>query len=435
MKLRSTLTVFALVSALSVAHRAEAQESALAGLQSASDPAGRLQLGRAQRRAGRYDEALRTLRAAARGASRTDALYETARVYFDRAQSREAQRACGALPRGRGARDPEGMLRHVCMARAHLVWRRAALAEREITAARAIDENHPELRLILADAERISGRLTQAEALYRAAAERLPGRAEPHLGLGQLLEGQGRLDDARAAYQRAVDADPRDPIAALALGRLLRRQGQLENALGLLQRATTDRPAWAEALVELGNVLLSRNALDDALRAFNEAATIRAEQFGVQAGLGLVHLQAGRNAEAETALRRAIEQVPNDAEARMGLAELLGRTSRGEESIEEWNRAIDLMPSDPMPRMRAATQSRSLGMNTLARAYLDRILSDDATHAAALLMRADIAFDENDWRTARQLYQQAIAGHGTIDRARAQARIAEIDAPPRVRRR
>ena len=56
--------------------------------------------------------------------------------------------------------------------------------------------------------------------------------------------------------------------------------------------------------------------------------------------------------------------------------------------------------------------------------------------APALLLRADLAFDENDRTNARQLYQAALGGHGgTIDREHAQARINEIDAPQRNPRR
>ncbi len=425
-------SAFALLFALgtsAVALDAAAQESDLAALRAAppTDAAAQLRLGRALRRAGHFDDAVRALRTASRGPTRAEALFEIARVRFDQGNFRESRTACNAVP--------AGIVRHVCLARAHLVWQRAALAEREIAAAQRIDRNHPELKLVIADAMRVSGRMTEAEAAYREAASALPGRAEPLLGLGLLLETGNRLDDARQAYQRAVDADPKDPAAALALGRLLRRLRQNDAALPLLQRANSDRPDWPDALVALGELFLVRNALDDAQRSLARAAQLNPNQAGAQSALGRVHLRANRLQEAEAPLRAAIQQVANDGEARAALAELLGRTERGEESLEEWNRAIDLMPSDPAPRMRAAEQARSMRLGTLARAYLDRVLSEDAQHAPALLMRADIAFDDGDRRSARQLYQQALAGRGEIDRARAQQRIQEIDAPQRQRRR
>jgi tetratricopeptide (TPR) repeat protein len=427
--LSARLSAGVLVASLAASRAAWAQESELAALRSApaSDPGAQLRLGRALRRAGRFDEALRALRTATRGPTRADALYEIARVRFDQQNFREARSACSALP--------AGVMRHVCLARAHLIWQRPALAEREITAAQRLEPQNAELKLVIAESLRISGRTTEAEGAFREAIAALPGRPEPHLGMAHLLETANRLDEARQAFQRAVDADPKDPIAALALGRLLRRMQQNDAALPLLQRASAERPDWPDALVALGELYLARNALDDAQRALARAVQLNPMQPGAQSALGRVHLRAGRLQEAEPALRTAIQQVANDAEARAALAELLGRTDRGEESLEEWNRAIDLMPSDPTPRMRAAEQARRMRLNTLARAYLDRILSDDAQHAPALLLRADIAFEEGDRRSARQLYQQALAGRGDIDRSHAQGRIQEIDNPQRQRRR
>lgn len=418
---------------------ARAQEPELPALRAAAqsrDPAALLRLGRALRRAGHFDEAIATLRQAARGPTRIEALWEIARVRFDQGDFRASRQACSALPAGRGPRDPAGLLRRVCMGRAHLVWQRAALAEREIQAAQQIDPRHGELQLVIADAARLSGQIAAAEQAYRAAADALPGRAEPYLGLGLLYETAQRFDDALAAYRRAVEIDGNDPVASLFLGRfLLRRRNDHASALPLLRRAVDHRPRWPEALVALGQAYLSAGQVNEALGAFEQAVQINPNQPGAQSGLGRARLQNNQLAEAEGPLRLAITQVPNDAEARMALAELLGRTQRGEEAIEEWNRAIDLLPGDPVPRLRAAQQARALGQNSLARAYIDRILSDDAQYAPALVLRADIAFEENDRANARRLYQAALEGHGTIDRNYVQSRIAEIDAPQRRPRR
>lgn len=267
-RIRSLVAALFAATSTVVSLNVSAQESDLAALRAAppSDAGTQLRLGRALRRAGHFDEALRALRAASRGPTRPEALYEIARVRFDQGNFREARAACNAIP--------AGISRHVCLARAHLVWQRTALAEREITAAQRIDASNPELKLVIADSMRTSGRATEAEAAYREAASALPNRAEPHLGLGVLFETANRLDDARAAFQRAVDADAKDPAAALALGRLLRRMRQNDAALPLLQRANNDRPDWPDALVALGDLYIARNALDDAQRTLARAVQI-----------------------------------------------------------------------------------------------------------------------------------------------------------------
>ncbi len=433
----SLVLAASLVAAPAVGH---AQETSLAGLRTAAqarDPQAQLALGRALRRSGHFAEAATTLRQAARGAARADALWEIARVRFDEGNFRGSEAACRALPAGRGATDAAGMLRRVCMGRAYLVWQRAALADREIAAAQAIDPNNAELALLIADTNRLRNNVPTAEAAYRTAATAMPTRTEPHMGLALLFETAQRFDDAQAEYRRAVEIDANDPAAALALGRfLLKRRNDATGALPLLRRATENRPSWPEALVALGDAQLASSAVADALGSYQQAVRILPTQPGAQSGLGRARLRNNQVAEAEAPLRAAIEQVTNDADAHMALADVLARTTRQDDAIEEWNRAIDLLPNDPTPRMRAAELAHTMGQNSLARAYLDRILSDDGQHAPALLLRADIAFEENDRINARQLYQSAVSGHGDIDRSRAQERIREIDAPAgRTRRR
>ncbi len=435
MFVRIIFAAFAIVAVVSLARRARAQESELAALRTAAqtnDAAAQVRLGRVLRRAGHFDEAVAMLRRGARGGQRVEALYEIARVRFDQSNFRAAETACRALP----ARGPEAIWRHVCSARAYLVWHRVALAERAIALASAIDANHGELHLAIADSNRMSNHVQEAETHYRAAATALAGRDEPYLGLGLMYETAQRFDEAHTAYRRAVEVDASDPTAALALGRfLLRRRHEHAAALPVLQRAAQGRPNWAEALVVLGDAQLAAGSTADALQTFTQTVQLAPTQPGAQSGLGRARLANRQPAEAEAPLRAAIEQVPNDAEAHAALADVLAQSNRREDALREWDRAIDLMPNDPAPRMRAAELAHTMVQNSLARAYLDRILSDDARYAPALMLRADIAFEENDRTNARQLYQSALTGHGTLDRARAQSRIAEIDAPQLRQRR
>ena len=166
-----------------------------------------------------------------------------------------------------------------------------------------------------------------------------------------------------------------------------------------------------------------------------EAAQIAPAQAGVQSALGRAMLVLRRYAEAEGPLRLAIRQVDTDASAYMGLAEVLERTGREPEAMTTWDAAIDRSPGDVTPRLKAAQLAQRTHQGALARAYLDRVLTDDPRLAAALHLRGVVAMDEGDRVAARNYLTQALQGHGEVDRADIQRRIAELDAPPRVRRR
>jgi tetratricopeptide (TPR) repeat protein len=332
---------------------AGAQESAVASLQGGGDPQRALQLGRALRRAGRYDEALRVLQPLARAAAtRTAASWEVARVRFDQGNFRASEAACRAFP-------TNGPARNVCMARAYLVWQRVALADRAITAASAASPNDGELQLAIADARRLASEVPASEAAYRAAAQALPGRPEPHVGLGALYEIGRRYDDAATAYRRAVEVDGDDPATRLALGRfLLKRQGDAAGALPHLRAATQGRLHWSEALALLAQAQIDTGAGADAVSAAEEAARLSPTTPGVQTTLGRARCAAGRYAEAEAPLREAIRQVDTDALAWMTLADVLERTDRAPQAMEAWDSAIDRSPSDPTARLRKLREAR-----------------------------------------------------------------------------
>lgn len=423
--MRSLLVALALTLAPAAAW---SQESSLASLRAAQDGPGRLQLGRALRRAGHYDEAVRALQSVRDAATRPDAQWEIARVRFDQGAFRPAQQACNAFP-------PPSLRRHVCMARAYLVWNRVALAQREIDLARRVQPDDPELQLVVADSRRLASDMGAAETMYRAAASALPGRDEPYLGLGALHEVTQHFDDALAAYRQAVQTDGADPLAQLALGRfLLQRQSQPAEALPFLRRATQERPDWAEALTRYGEALLDARSWSDALAAFQRAVQLSPTQPGAQAGLGRAMIGLGRYNDAEAPLRTAIAQVATDAIAYSSLADVLEHTNRETDALQAWDDALDRAPSASWARMRAAELAHRTHQNALARAYLDRVLTDDPGLAGALYLRGVIAAEDGDRPHAREYFTQALAGHGDVDRAAVQQRIQELDAPQRVRR-
>lgn len=429
--------VLVALAALTLPLTASAQEAEVTALQGgAHDPAATLRLGRALRRAGRYDEALRALQPLARAAAtRTDASWEIARVRFDQGNFRAAEAACRAFPLSRAATDPANLARNVCMARAYLVWQRVALADRAITAASGISSSDGELQLVIGDARRLASDVPASERAYLAAAQALPGRAEPHLGLGALHEIGRHFDEAATHYRRAVEVDGADPAARLALGRfLLKRQGDAAGALPHLRAAAQGRLHWAEALALLAQAQVESGAGAEALPAAEEAARLSPSTPGVQTTLARALCAAGRYADAEAPLREATRQVDTDALAWMTLADVFEHTSRDAQAMEAWDSAIDRSPSDVTPRMRAADLAFRTRQYPLARAQLDRVLQDRPSDGRAQVLRARIAIAERDRATARAALEAAERAEG-VDREEVARLRQELEQPVRQPRR
>lgn len=401
-----------------------AQETAVEGLRSAARAAPRdydaqVAFGRALLEAGRYREAHAQLQRASR-LRRGDAaaLYEVARVAFAEHDQRRARSQCRAVSRAAG----EGVLGRVCEARAFLAWNRSARAFEELEAALRQAPNDFEALLALGDAHRLRAAVTEAEDAYRRASAADARSAEPHLGLGRLYAQAGRTADALAALRRAHELAPNDPDVDYELGRLSSGQAALTH----LREAAQNRPSWALAHEALGEALLDAGHHAEAVTALRRALELDSHRTSARSALGRALMAAGQMDEAEEAIRAAIEAVPNDASAVTALAELFSRTDRTEEAYEQFRHAANLNPRDPVPLVAAARLALSQQRPVLATGFLQRVLANTPNHAPALALMGDIARSRRQTSEARQLYLRALAGEGTIDRARIERALREL---------
>ncbi len=99
------------------------------------------------------------------------------------------------------------------------------------------------------------GRLSEAEASYRAALALDPNFAKAHYNLGNLLLTQGRTPEAASAFSDAVKADPTVPRAHNNLGIALARMGRLPEAERHFREALRLDPGYSAARQNLERLL------------------------------------------------------------------------------------------------------------------------------------------------------------------------------------
>ena len=202
-----------------------------------------------------------------------------------------------------------------------------------------------------------AGHLDRAVALYRRILQREPDLSEVHGNLGTALAALGRLSDAAASYRRAAELargnaragagwgfGPRGPQAVrrggreassrhpakhgdftdahCQLGAILRRLGRLDAAEAMLRRAITLDPNHAQTHAGLGGVLLDRGQPREAVAAFRQAVALEPDLAGAHNNLSLALKEAGRLAEAGHAAEEAIRLAPRRAAYYANLAEV-----------------------------------------------------------------------------------------------------------------
>jgi choline-sulfatase len=199
--------------------------------------------------------------------------------------------------------------------RAYEVLAKAALARRDLGAARAVlqraaAEQHASERLRTEVARALAevGAVAEAVSVLEPVAK---DADPPTLNLlGIALSDSGRHGEARAVLERAVAADPKNAIGYQSLGMVALRQGQAAQAKQYLDHALELNSELPIAWNTLGVVRYQLEGPGPALEAWQRAVTLDAQQFDALFNLGLVAAQAGRREQARTALRQFVATAP-----------------------------------------------------------------------------------------------------------------------------
>lgn len=399
---------------------AAAQESALAAAKERTrrepiSPEAAIAYGRALRRAGREVEALAELRRGrvfAKGEAEIAIDWEIARTHIAKRDFYAAANACAevkkVLP---GGPTPA----RVCMAEAHLLWRRGTEALAELAEVAKAKDANADVRYFAKVAEgrarALDSKDADAEALYRAAIALAPNRTEAHAELGKLLQRTGK--DGVAELKKAVELDGQDPTLQYELGRALaespRTQGE---AIAAFDRAIAERPSYVEAHRALTEVYVAGGRLADAKKSAAVVLKLAPNDVLAHVVSGRVALADGKVDDALKEGETALKLQPNEGKAKLLVADAYAKKGEIDLALEAYQKASGLDPLDPAPLVNATHACLAANRVTSAKAFGQRAVLDFPDHAAAWVAQGDALVADGNKAAARTAYESAKKGRG-----------------------
>jgi len=245
----------------------------------------------------------------------------------------------------------------------------------------AAEPEHPDALNLLGVVAHQCGRHEVAVELIRRAIGVAPSVPDFYSNLGVALTAQGRPVEAVAAYRRALELDPASAEAHNNLGNVLQGQGHPDEAVAACRRALELRPAFPEAHNNVGDALRDLGRLEEAVTAFRRAVELKPGYAEAHNSLGAAMGQQGQFDEGAEACRTALELRPDYPEACVNLGAILMGQGQLDGAISAFERAIELKPDSP-------EAYNNLGMALNGQGQLDRAIS--AFHRA-LRLRPDYA--------------------------------------------
>lgn len=231
-----------------------------------------------------------------------------------------------------------------------------------------------------------SGRLQDAEAIYRRAIAAQPDHpAAPHL-LGVLIAQTGRLEEGHGLLRKATELQPRNAEVFSDLGSVTAMLGRLAEAETWLRKAIAIAPNHVSAMASLAKVLQQQERLSEAeacAKFVLRAAPNRVDMLNL---LAVGYYYQRRMPEAEQTCRQGLAAAPNDVELNNTLGLIMRELHRLDEACAAFATAMALQPKNPVPHYNLGVCHHQRGAYSQAencfRAALERQPNyDDAKYA------------------------------------------------------
>ena len=198
-----------------------------------------------------------------------------------------------------------------------------------------------------------------ALAASRKVVELLPGDAEAHFNLGNILKELGQLDAALASYRNAVVVKPDFALVYYSMGNMQQGLGQLDAAVFSYRRAIQIKTDFAEAHTSLGSVLKDLDQFEASVASYRRALELRQDDAEAHARLGLVLQKFGQLDAAEASFHNALEINEKCINALLGTSRscvVKGEINKAEETIKK---VLEIQPNNLKARLELASVKKS----------------------------------------------------------------------------
>lgn len=173
-----------------------------------------------------------------------------------------------------------------------------------------------------------------------------PENPRAHTHYAQALEEAGRIDEAIAQYRLAAELQPEFALTHYNLGAALLKNARWPEAEDALRSALQRRSDYPEAHANLSTALLKRGQVTAALEHLEAALRLKPDYAAAHYNLANVLAQNGRAPEALPHYEAAARLLPEHAEIHFNFANALCDTGHFAAAIPHYEKALQLNPAD-----------------------------------------------------------------------------------------
>jgi tetratricopeptide (TPR) repeat protein len=249
-----------------------------------------------------------------------------------------------------------------------------------------------------------SGRLADAEVVYRQILQADPQQPDALHLLGVLAHQTGRPESAIELITRAIQLRSNEPSFYSNLGEAYRAMGRRDEAVACYRQAIALLPNFVDAYFNLGNVLSDQAKWPAAAEAYRQATRLNPQHASAHQNLAIAYHRQDLRAEAAGEYERTLAIDPQCLEAINNLGTLHLEAGQLDVAQQRFRQAISIRPLDANSWNLLGRALHAQQQVVEAQSCFRRALSIDPNHADAHNNLGILLFDE-------QRYEEAAASH------------------------
>jgi predicted O-linked N-acetylglucosamine transferase (SPINDLY family) len=254
-----------------------------------------------------------------------------------------------------------------------------------------------------------SGKLDEADAIYRQVLEREPRHSDALTLLGTLQAQLRNFEEAARLMGISLEINPRQVNALYNRGIALEELKRLDEAVTSYDRALALKADSPEILNNRGNALAKLTRFPEAVESYDRAIALRPDYADAHFNRGSALAEIGRFEEALGCFERVISLQPARAAAHHGRADMLAQLKRYDRALESYDQAVALDPGNPVVFNNRGNALASLAHRYDALQSYERALELQPDYLEALVNRGQTLSEIGRHEEALDCHSRAMA--------------------------
>ena len=259
-------------------------------------------------------------------------------------------------------------------------------------------------RYYLAESELQTGDYAKAEESYKLAMALDAKSAGAQLGMAQALVQQGRIGDADAYFRQAAQLEPKYRDYLLQLAGLYEKASQTREAIAIYR----EFPLNPAAQARMGELLLESKQFEDAVPRLEEAYG-KDPSPANRSALAAAYALSRKLDKALPLLEQSVAADPGNFELRMMYARALRDQRQFQPAARQFYAAAKLKPSEPKPWTELGGMLYMAGDLPQALSAFEQAAKNGEQTAGNWFLRAIILDKVHQIKPAKDAYEHFLA--------------------------